>query len=423
MKENDLQKRLSAHGLNENTPPYAYIQWLTQLTDSSDGIREPHENAPFLSVIVRTQGKRTETLKEALHSLEGQTDGDFEILLVVHNADAKGKAAVNGVLETLPPAFRARIRREELTGGNRTAPLNFGAARARGTYFAMLDDDDLVYENWVEVFHQGADAHSGRVIRCYGCTQVWQTLTQEDGSVRSRPYSSVKNEYCEPFDLLAQLQDNRTPISCVAIPSLCFHTLGLRFDETLTTSEDWDYIMRASLTVGLHDTEKVTFLYRLWENTESSRTLHDADEWTRNRETVAKKLNGIPILTDRQVLLQGRLNALSRPQTGNGTPRPCTFGAFCKQTVTSFKRYLQFKRNARRYLQALRESELFDPTWYLEQNPDVKSAGLDPARHYLMHGWLELRDPSPIFSTARYLAAHPNTDLCPLIDKDIRKNK
>jgi hypothetical protein len=39
----------------------------------------------------------------------------------------------------------------------------------------------------------------------------------------------------------------------------------------------------------------------------------------------------------------------------------------------------------------LKMSGMFDPNVYLELNPDVKAAGIDPYKHYLMHGYKEGR--------------------------------
>ncbi|XYD07785.1 hypothetical protein R1A27_22270 [Methylobacterium sp. NMS12] len=50
----------------------------------------------------------------------------------------------------------------------------------------------------------------------------------------------------------------------------------------------------------------------------------------------------------------------------------------------------------------------FDPAYYLNRNPDVREAGLDPLQHFLKHGWKEGRDPSAGFSTAGYLIANPD---------------
>ena len=51
----------------------------------------------------------------------------------------------------------------------------------------------------------------------------------------------------------------------------------------------------------------------------------------------------------------------------------------------------------------------FQPEYYLERNPDVARAGIDPLVHYTLYGWRELRDPNPDFSTEFYLL--DNTDV------------
>jgi len=61
----------------------------------------------------------------------------------------------------------------------------------------------------------------------------------------------------------------------------------------------------------------------------------------------------------------------------------------------------------RNYKEALiRRSGLFDRDWYLARNPDVAEAGVDPARHYLLFGGFEGRDPSPNFSSRWYLETY-----------------
>jgi len=61
-------------------------------------------------------------------------------------------------------------------------------------------------------------------------------------------------------------------------------------------------------------------------------------------------------------------------------------------------------------LRAIRGTPMFDGSFYLANNPDVRDAGIDPLRHYLVHGWREKRDPSPTFSTARYLSDNPDVE-------------
>jgi hypothetical protein len=60
------------------------------------------------------------------------------------------------------------------------------------------------------------------------------------------------------------------------------------------------------------------------------------------------------------------------------------------------------------HLEAIRNSLFFNSAHYLEANPDVRAAGIDPAFHYLVHGGREGRDPGPFFSTKAYLARYPD---------------
>ena len=54
----------------------------------------------------------------------------------------------------------------------------------------------------------------------------------------------------------------------------------------------------------------------------------------------------------------------------------------------------------------LRASGLFDPDFYLDANPDVAAAGIDPVNHYADTGAGEARNPNPFFDSAWYLATN-----------------
>lgn len=57
---------------------------------------------------------------------------------------------------------------------------------------------------------------------------------------------------------------------------------------------------------------------------------------------------------------------------------------------------------------ALLESGLFQPQWYLAQNPDVAQASVSPLEHFLSYGGAEGRAPNPIFRSDWYLAQNPD---------------
>lgn len=63
-------------------------------------------------------------------------------------------------------------------------------------------------------------------------------------------------------------------------------------------------------------------------------------------------------------------------------------------------------------LNTIHGSSLFDEHWYLEHNPDVVLAKVDPALHYLRSGAFEGRDPGPNFSSSWYLNTY----------EDVKKN-
>lgn len=66
----------------------------------------------------------------------------------------------------------------------------------------------------------------------------------------------------------------------------------------------------------------------------------------------------------------------------------------------------------------IRESNLFDSEWYLNEYPDVKKMDICPANHYLNYGWKLGRNPSDRFNTTKYFERHQdvlNAGLNPLV--------
>lgn len=62
----------------------------------------------------------------------------------------------------------------------------------------------------------------------------------------------------------------------------------------------------------------------------------------------------------------------------------------------------------RRDEEVLLDCHLFDHDWYLASYPDVRSQGMDPIDHYLLHGAMEGRDPCPIFNSYDYVCRYPD---------------
>ncbi len=340
----DRLRRLAAltEGLGEGTSLYAYIGFLLHIFGEPEPLftaryrpiveaeAAKEGKRPFLSVVMRTQGRRPEMLREALLCLMGQTDDDFELLLIGHKLDEAGRAQLSCCMEELPSSLRERLRVFETERGNRTSPLNLGFAHARGAYAAVLDDDDLVFDDWVQRFHEAAQEAPGAVLHAYIVTQKWETQAGENGLLL-RSAAAPGAECCSDFCYSRELAVNLCPLLGLAFPLEAFRRWGLLFDESLSTTEDWDYLMRLAFLFGVRDIPQPTGLYRLWLNAENSQTAHPAQEWETNYETIQRKFRQmpalfpagseklervdryLPVLTPRRTLIKSRLRRLTPP--------------------------------------------------------------------------------------------------------------
>lgn len=250
---------------------------------------------PFLSIIMRTQGKRPQALQEALLCLYAQTDMDFEVCLMAHRVSDEEEKRIEEVVASMPHALRERVRILPVTYGGRTAPLSEGFASARGSYTAAFDDDDLVFEHWVEAFHELAKDYPGEILHTYCIQQKWSKETTPYGSGCYTAQDKLQKEYCRDFEFVRQLCVNYCPIHSLAFPTRLYQELGIHFDETFEVTEDWDFLMRAALACGVANKAEVTSLYRIWENYENSKTLNEMQIWEENKRRILGKLDEKPL--------------------------------------------------------------------------------------------------------------------------------
>jgi glycosyltransferase involved in cell wall biosynthesis/SAM-dependent methyltransferase len=280
--------------------------------------------APFLSVVTRTQGKRIDTLRDVLLCLSAQTSQDFEVCVIGHKLDHAAQIAVERVIEDTHADLRQRVRLIRVDHGTRTTPLNVGFREARGDYVAILDDDDIVLGHWVEKFKLLAAANPGQVLRCANVAQTWQPVKTGLSSRSVRSVSSFEACYPTEFDFLQHLVENATPPVSLAFPRACFHDLKIEFDETLTTTEDWDFLMRTAEICGVASDKEITSIYRKWDKAESSYTVHSSEEWRTNHYAIWRKLDAKPILLERGSATRIRhlVQEWNRRHLGTAGPQP-----------------------------------------------------------------------------------------------------
>lgn len=286
-----------------------YFQWIENTIDSKSALYNAAHNyleeqrnlnsvinddpVPFLSVITRTQGKRPEMLTETLLCLTGQSNVDFELLVIGHNLNDDQYETVTGIINDMPDWMTKRTRFIPVNGGTRTTPLNVGFSSAKGEYIAILDDDDIVFDNWVEEFYKMSKQTPGRILHSYAIYQDWETV---GNTTIPRAAEAPKNTFCKDFRLIDEIALNVCPPVCLAFPSYAFKEYGIHFDESLTTTEDWDYLMRVAFVTGVTNSSVTTCVYRNWLNAENSQTVHGKDEWDYNYDKIVNRFLSTPIV-------------------------------------------------------------------------------------------------------------------------------
>lgn len=304
--------------LSENAPLHQLLVHLRSRVDGSDQInqfvrsylpgptasetfqvpmvREREPSRPFLTVLTRTQGRRIETLRETLLCLSAQSCQDFEICIIGHDLDVERQLNVERVIADLHASIRDRVRLLRVNGGSRATPLNVGFENARGHYVAVLDDDDLVFGNWVETFRDLAETNAGQLLRLVAVAQHWDKVKPVYAKASARAIGPMQAIYPDNFDLIAHLVENRSPLHSLAFPRSVFCDLKFRFDDYLTTAEDWDFIIRVAPVTGVATSDNVGCIYRLWKTGETSFTVHSELEWQANYFYTLRKLNKTPLL-------------------------------------------------------------------------------------------------------------------------------
>ncbi len=241
--------------------------------------------APFLTIVTRTQGRRLLCLEDVLTCLAGQSDRDFEVLVMCHRTTSEQQAAVEDVVASAPTWLREAVRVLQVERPGRAAPLNDGFVAARGRYVVALDDDDTVLAHYVSTFKAAATKHEGQLLRTVAVRQDVVPVGDGDDD-RAVSVDDPFREWPLDFSLVDHLSDNYSPIMTVAFPRGAVHGLGLRFDETLQANEDWEYIVRCAAVLGVTSVREITSVYRWWLHTASSREAHSAEQWDEARSHI-----------------------------------------------------------------------------------------------------------------------------------------
>ena len=266
------------------------------LTAASAVAAPAPEPERFLTVIMRTQGRRDLSLLDALTCLAAQTDDDFEICLMVHSPEADVADHIRQLVARFAPEFAGRVRVHLVTAGGRARPLNVGLGEAVGRYIAFLDDDDLVTADWVESFRNGTVAAPGQMVRSVVADRPVRRVAAGELPAPYVAQGGLVLNHATEFDFVDHLFTNRTPFCSFAVPTSLARELHIAFQEDLPVVEDWDFLLRVAMLAGVRDTGRVTSIYHRWAGTESSLGALPAVVWSTARRMVLQRLDAAPLL-------------------------------------------------------------------------------------------------------------------------------
>ncbi len=203
---------------------------------------------PRVSVVIPTCN-RAPLLRAAIDSVLGQTFRDFEIIVVDDASSDETPAMMRALAND-----RIRYLRQDSKKGQ-GATRNAGLRAARGSYVALLDDDD----EWLpEKLQKQVDLLDTRPA---GVGLVYTGFRKIDAS-SNRMIAEVRpRERGEVFDALARGNWIGT-CSTVMLRRICFARAGY-FDENLASGADYDMWVRVAKHFQVDCIEEPLVLYRV----------------------------------------------------------------------------------------------------------------------------------------------------------------
>lgn len=216
-----------------------------------------------------------------------QSNKNFQILLLVHNSSKEVFENLKSENPDIEDSLKFPIKYVQITEGGRSHPLNVGLDLCQNEFVTFLDDDDIVLENWVDNFLSHSIKFPEKIIRSFAYSK--EAFDFEKTDINTIKLDELEKKFSYPWDLSEHLVFNRTPIMTIALPIKLINQKKLNFDETLTTNEDWDFLISAKRFAEVQDTNKFTAIYLQWDHG-TKNTISEA-EWETNRKKILSKFS------------------------------------------------------------------------------------------------------------------------------------
>lgn len=204
-------------------------------------------STPAVSVLMTVFNTKA-YLREAIDSILSQTVQDFELIVIDDGSTDGGWELIQ---ELAARDARVVPLRRDVRGGA-SAGLNLGLARARGQLLTRQDSDDVSLPSRL----------AAQMAFLEGNPDVGVVGT---GAVMIDPEGRPLRDFTVPetnAEIQATLLDRMCLGPHVMIRRSAFEAAGLRFDESLSGSEDYDLCLRLAEVTSIVNLREQLYLYR-----------------------------------------------------------------------------------------------------------------------------------------------------------------
>jgi glycosyltransferase involved in cell wall biosynthesis len=206
-------------------------------------IRYPKKDEPLISVLVPTHNRKW-LLPRTLQSVLTQSYKNVEVVLV----NDAGEDVQDVVDKFNDPRIKYFQNEKNLDlAGTRNVALK----HSNGDYICLLDDDDIHLPYTLEFRMYFMDKLGADVVYTRALQDIWEKKPEGYVSVHKQLY------WDSPFDKDLILIQNIAPCCCQLFSRVAWEKTGHIFDETLTTSEDWDFWVHLSRNNYFHELKLV----------------------------------------------------------------------------------------------------------------------------------------------------------------------
>jgi glycosyltransferase involved in cell wall biosynthesis len=205
--------------------------------------RYSNSSKPLVSVLVPTYNRKW-LLGRTLKSVLTESYKNVEIVLV----NDAGEDVQDIVTELNDPRIKYFQNEKNLDlAGTRNAALR----HATGDYICLLDDDDIHLPYTLEFRMYMMKKLGAEVVYTRALQDIWEKRDIGYVSIHKQLY------WDSPFDQDLILVQNIAPCCCQLFSRRAFENTAYMFDETLTTSEDWDFWVHMSRDFYFHELKLV----------------------------------------------------------------------------------------------------------------------------------------------------------------------